>query len=116
MKAVRITIDLNNPNQKPQFEFWEVTKETENYIHAKNESWMHEPGRRIYKNSLEQIHFPKKLVYTYDFITKIEDYFEIEKSEKVQQIMAELKKKIESELDYYKRHINGTYNYYVKNL
>lgn len=116
MKAVRITIDLTNPNQKPQFEFWEVTKETENYIHAKNNNGWFESGRRIYKKSLDQIHYPQKLVYTYDFITEIEDYLEIEECEKTQRVMWEMRNKIKSELEYYQRHLTGTYSYFTKNL
>jgi hypothetical protein len=116
MKAVRITIDLNNPNGKPYFEFWEVTKITENYVHAKSVIGWFTQGRRIYKNSLDQIHYPKKLTYTYDFTTEIEDYLEIEESEKTQKIMREMRNKIKLELEYYQRHLEGIYKYYTRNL
>ena len=114
MKVIEITIDLTNPNQKPDIRYWEVTKETENYLHSKAKyDWEH--GRRFYKKSLDQIHYPKKLVYTYQFLIKLEDYREIDKSEKMEKAMYELKKKIDEDLNYYQAHTKGIFDYYLKN-
>ena len=114
MKVIEIIIDLTNPNGKPSFNFYRVSKETENYLHCKAE-WDWERGRRFWKQSLDQVHYPKKLVYTYQFKTDIEDYFEIEKSEQMQKAMRELKQTIKREMDYYQRHFECVFNYYDKN-
>lgn len=114
MRVVEIIIDLNNPNGKPNFNFYDVTKETENYLHSiAKEFWEH--GRRFYKKSLDCVHYPKKLIYTYQFTTDIEDYFEIEKSEQMQKAMWELNQVIKRELDYYQRHFVCIFDYYDKN-
>lgn len=114
MKVIEIIIDLTNPNGKPSFNFYDVTKETENYLHCKAE-WDWKKGRRFCKKSLDQVHYPKKLVYTYQFKTEIKDYFEIEKSEQMQKAMRELEADIYRELSYYQRHFATIFNYYLKN-
>ena len=114
MKVIEIIIDLTNPNGKPSFNFYDVTKETENYLHSTGEEFW-QRGRRFFKRSIDQVHYPKKLVYTYQFKTDIEDYFEIEKSEQMQKAMRELRQTIKRELDYYQRHFECVFNYYDKN-
>lgn len=114
MKVVEIIIDLNNPNQKPSIDFYNITKETEKYLHSKAEyDWEH--GRRFYKNSLDIVHFPKKLVFTYAFKTNLEHIVEIEKSQILQKAIEKLKAKTEQELNYYCRHAKGIFDYYYKN-
>lgn len=114
MRVVEITIDLENPNGKPNFNFYDVTNETENYLHSKaKEFWDH--GRRFWKKGLEEIRHPKKLIWTYAFSTDIKDYLEIEKSEKMQKAMFLLKSRIEPELDYYQRHTKCIFDYYKRN-
>jgi hypothetical protein len=114
MKVIEITIDLTNPNAKPSFNFYDVTKETENYLHCKAE-WNLEHGRRFYKQSLNSVHYPKKLIYTYQLTTNIDDYLAIEKSAELQKAMRELKQAITRELDYYQEHFKHVFNYYDKN-
>lgn len=115
MKVVEIIIDLTNPNGKPSFNFYDVTKETENYLHSsKKYDW--EQGRRFYKKSLDSVHYPKKLIYTYQFKTDIKDYFEIEKSKEMKKAMRELKQAIKREVDYYQNHFECIFNYYDKNF
>lgn len=114
MKVIEITIDLTNPNGKPSFNFYKVSKETENYLHCKAE-WGWERGRRFYKPSLDKVHYPKKLVYTYQFKTDINDYLVIEKSKELKKAIRELKQVIERELDYYQRHFECVFNYYDRN-
>jgi hypothetical protein len=114
LRVVEIIIDLTNPNGKPSFNFYDITKETEKYLHsAKKYEW--ENGRRFYKKSLDFVHYPKKLLYTYQFKTDIQDYFEIEKSEQMQKAMRDLKQAIKRELDYYKIHFECIFDYYDKN-
>jgi hypothetical protein len=114
VKVVEIIIDLDNPNGKPSFNFYDITKETEKYLHSKRKyDW--ECVRRFYKKSLDTVHFPKKLVYTYQFKTEIEDYLEIEKSEAMKKAMFHLKNRIKQELDYYQRHFECIFNYYDNN-
>jgi hypothetical protein len=113
-RVVEITIDLENPNGKPYFKFYDVTNETENYLHSKaKEFWQH--GRRFWKKGLEEIHHPQKLIWTYTFKTDIEDYLEITKSEKMQTAIFLLKNRIQQELGYYQKHTECIFNYYDKN-
>ncbi|MRY42734.1 MULTISPECIES: hypothetical protein [Bacteria] len=114
MRVVEIIIDLENPNGKPNFNFYDVTNETENYLHSKaKEFWDH--GRRFWKKGLEEIRHPKKLIWTYAFKTDIEDYLEIEKSKEMKKAMWELNQVIKREMDYYQRHVKCIFDYYDRN-
>ncbi|WP_143314532.1 hypothetical protein [Clostridium sp. HBUAS56017] len=113
MKAVEVKFDLNNPNQKPIIEIYEITKETERYLHAKaDEFWKY--GRRFFKPNMNEAKYNGKLEYSYRFTTNEEDYETIYKSKEMKKAIREIKNILQGDLDCYQWRLNGVVAYYNK--
>jgi hypothetical protein len=110
MNIVEITIDLNNPNQKPVVEVFKVTKEIkEAYAAESNDG---ETGRRFSFSYFGHVSYQKPLMYSYRYKTEENDYEKIYDSEETMSAMLDLQHKLQEEIDYYQKQINGIMSYY----
>jgi len=113
MKIVEVRINLDNPNEKVIFDYFDITKETERLYIAEIDEWDRKT-KRFLKESLNRFTYDGKVNICYRFVTNSENYREIEKSKQAKIAVEVLSKRHKEVLDYWQRTLEYRKERYYK--
>lgn len=113
MKLVEVRIDLENTNEKVQFEYFDITKETDKHYIAEVNEW-NRKSRRFLKETLNKVLYAGKVNLYCRFVTDLEDYRKIEKSLETTIAVERLYERHKKILDYWQRTLENRKERYYK--